>query len=117
MIEVNLHFTTELITTQSCIKDVAAPDGDFSPEEQEYFARRSDSQGSRAARSLAKNSLRKWLLEQYGSAPAASDLLIVSAGAPPRLICDHLPHKLTINISLAHSATHAACALLLERIA
>jgi hypothetical protein len=114
MTEVNRTFPTELLTIQAPVENVAIPESDFTPEELAYFATRSDSKGSKAARSLAKQLLRDWLQTNFGSAPAASDLAIISDGKPPGLICDQLPHRIGINISLAHSATHAACALLIE---
>ncbi len=114
MTPANRTFTTELLVTQACIDNVATPDSDFTLEERAYFACRYDPSGSRAARSLAKQLLRDWLQTNFGSAPAASDMTIISDGKPPGLICDRMPHQIAVNISLAHSATHAACALLLE---
>ncbi|MBC8478356.1 hypothetical protein H8D51_02320 [bacterium] len=111
--DLNRQSPGKLLSTQALVATVSAPDCDFNPAELAYFASRRDSRGSRAARSLAKQLLRDWLLNQYGKAPPAADLAIITGGEPPRLLADNLP-RVSIRISLAHSATHAACALQIE---
>ena len=104
----------EIFSTQAIIDELTFPDSDFAPEELQYFAAKTDARGSRAARGLAKQLLRSWLLRKTGCEPAAAELVIISNGKPPRLIYPGLGENTAIKISLAHSPSHAACALLVE---